>query len=45
MKTTSIFNKKLLYYALAILALVIFYIIFSDWENFKAGLTGNPPVF
>lgn len=44
MKTTSIFNKKLIYYALAILAVVILYIIISDWEHFKAGLLGKPPL-
>jgi len=44
MKTTSFFNKKLIYYDLAILVLVIFYIIISYWANFKSGLLGKPPL-
>ena len=29
---------------LSIIFIVVFYLIISDWDNFKRGLMGDPPV-
>ncbi|WP_302849398.1 hypothetical protein [Sinomicrobium kalidii] len=37
-------KKKNFRYIIVAIVFIIALAIFSDWENFKAGLVGNPPI-
>lgn len=37
-------NMNLLKFIIGVLAFLLASVIFSDWENFKAGLKGKEPV-
>ncbi|ERM83191.1 hypothetical protein P872_16850 [Rhodonellum psychrophilum GCM71 = DSM 17998] len=42
--TISIMNKKIISFLIIIVSLLISISIFNDWENFKRGIHGKPPV-